>query len=101
MSYLQILQTEFTFILQARKHVLVLARTGGLDCLADVQQEHLPLLKKMHDVGLKWAEKFLNENASLVFRLGYHSVSRVYIQGLFFLSPIQKKEKKNCSLSFD
>lgn len=58
---------------KARKHVLVLARTGGLDCLADVQKEHLPLLKKMHDMGLKWAEKFFNENASLVFRLGYHS----------------------------
>ncbi|TKY63529.1 Histidine triad (HIT) protein [Spatholobus suberectus] len=58
---------------KARKHVLVLARTGALDCLADVQKEHLQLLKKMHDVGLKWAEKFLNENASLVFRLGYHS----------------------------
>ncbi|KAL2337721.1 hypothetical protein Fmac_012167 [Flemingia macrophylla] len=58
---------------KARKHVLVLARTGGLDCLADVQKEHLQLLKKMHDVGLKWAEKFLNESASLVFRLGYHS----------------------------
>lgn len=58
---------------KARKHVLVLARTRGLDFLADVQTEHLQLLRKMHDVGLKWAEKFLNENASLVFRLGYHS----------------------------
>ncbi|RDX69924.1 Transcription factor bHLH140, partial [Mucuna pruriens] len=58
---------------KAQKHVLVLSRTGGLDCLADVQEEHLHLLKKMHDVGLKWAEKFLNENDSLVFRLGYHS----------------------------
>ncbi|XP_054791901.1 LOW QUALITY PROTEIN: transcription factor bHLH140-like [Prosopis cineraria] len=58
---------------KAQKHVLVLARTRGLDCLADVQNDHLHLLKKMHAVGLKWAEKFLQENASLVFRLGYHS----------------------------
>ncbi|KAJ1416243.1 P-loop containing nucleoside triphosphate hydrolase [Sesbania bispinosa] len=59
---------------KAQKHVLVLARTEGLDSLANVQNEHLQLLKKMHAVGLKWAEKFLQESASLVFRLGYHSV---------------------------
>lgn len=87
-------QTEFTCVLQAQKHVLVLARTGGLDCLSDVQNGHLPLLKKMHAVGLKWAEKFLHENASLVFRLGYHLVCRVYIQNLFFfLFPHPGKEK--------
>ncbi|KAG5071189.1 hypothetical protein JHK86_006400 [Glycine max] len=57
---------------KAQKHVLVLAQTVGLDCLADVQKEHLQLLNKMHDVSLKWAEKFLNENAALVFHLGYH-----------------------------
>jgi len=87
-------QTEFTDVLQAQKHVLVLARTGGLDCLADVQKEQLQLLKKMHDVGVKWAEKFLTENASLVFRLGYHSVCRMYIQELFFLYSVKKKKKK-------
>lgn len=32
------------------------------------------MLKTMHAVGLKWAEEFLNENESLIFRLGYHSV---------------------------
>jgi aprataxin len=53
-------------------------------------------LKRMHAVGLKWAEKFLSENASLVFRLGYHSVCRVYIQDIFsfFTSPAQKKKRK-------
>ena len=76
--------TEFLCALQAQKHVLVLARSGGLDCLSDVQNEHLSVLKRMHAVGLKWAEKFLSENSSLVFRLGYHSVCRVYIQDLFF-----------------
>ncbi|XP_027334935.1 transcription factor bHLH140 isoform X2 [Abrus precatorius] len=50
---------------KAQKHVLVLARIVGLDCLADVQNEHAQLLKKMHAVGLKWADKFLHENASL------------------------------------
>lgn len=52
----------------------MLARAAGLDRLADVRTEHLQLLKTMHNVGLKWAEKFLTENESLVFRIGYHSV---------------------------
>nr|GME08854.1 transcription factor bHLH140 [Ipomoea batatas]GME19944.1 transcription factor bHLH140 [Ipomoea batatas] len=59
---------------KSQKHLLVLARVEGLDRLADVSKEHLPLLKTMHAVGLKWAEEFLNENESLIFRLGYHSV---------------------------
>ncbi|XP_031280300.1 transcription factor bHLH140-like isoform X2 [Pistacia vera] len=59
---------------KAKKHILVLARCDGLDHLADVSKEHLQLLKMMHAMGLKWAEKFLLEDASLVFRLGYHSV---------------------------
>lgn len=59
---------------KAQKHLLVLARVEGLDRLEDVQKEHLILLKTIHSVGLKWAEKFLSENNSLTFRLGYHSV---------------------------
>ncbi|KAL2484847.1 Transcription factor bHLH [Abeliophyllum distichum] len=59
---------------KAQRHLLVLARGEGLDCLADVRREHLSLLKTMHAVGLKWTEKFLDENKSLTFRLGYHSV---------------------------
>lgn len=58
---------------KAEKHLLVVARAAGLDQLADVRPEHLQLLRTMHNVGLKWAEKFLTENESLVFRLGYHS----------------------------
>ncbi|XVE76587.1 hypothetical protein DITRI_Ditri12bG0185100 [Diplodiscus trichospermus] len=58
---------------KAKRHILVLARIEGLDCLADARKEHLQLLMKMHEVGLKWANKFLHEDASLVFRLGYHS----------------------------
>ncbi|WOG88227.1 hypothetical protein DCAR_0207461 [Daucus carota subsp. sativus] len=58
---------------KAEKHLLVVARAAGLDQLADVRPEHLHLLRSMHNVGLKWAEKFLTENESLVFRLGYHS----------------------------
>ncbi|XP_073044532.1 transcription factor bHLH140 [Primulina eburnea] len=58
---------------KAQHHLLVLARADGLDCPAIVRREHISLLKTMHAVGLKWAEKFLNDNQSLSFRLGYHS----------------------------
>ncbi|XP_008243317.1 PREDICTED: transcription factor bHLH140 [Prunus mume] len=58
---------------RAQRHVLVVARYEGLDCLADVRKEHLQLLRTMHAVGLKWAEKLLHDDSSLVFRLGYHS----------------------------
>ncbi|KAG8377052.1 hypothetical protein BUALT_Bualt09G0127900 [Buddleja alternifolia] len=61
-------------VLEAQVHLLVLARADGLDSIADVRREHIPLLKTMHAVGLKWAEKLINENGSLLFRLGYHSV---------------------------
>ena len=60
--------------MQAKRHVLVISRANGLDSLADVKKEHLPLLRKMHSTGVEWAQKFLEEDASLVFRLGYHSV---------------------------
>ncbi|XP_039019501.1 transcription factor bHLH140 isoform X2 [Hibiscus syriacus] len=59
---------------KAKRHLLVLARIKGLDCLADVRKEHLHLLKTMHEVGLRWTNKFLGEDASLVIRLGYHSI---------------------------
>lgn len=52
----------------------MLSRYEGLDQLADVSKEHLQILKTMHAVGLKWAETFLREDTSLIFRLGYHSV---------------------------
>lgn len=55
----------------------MVARYEGLDCLADVHKEHLQLLRTMHAVGLKWAEKFLHDDSSLVFRLGYHSVCMI------------------------
>lgn len=55
----------------------MVARYEGLDCLADVRKEHLQLLRTMHALGLKWAEKFLHDDSSLVFRLGYHSVCMI------------------------
>ncbi|PRQ42887.1 putative adenylylsulfatase [Rosa chinensis] len=58
---------------KAQKHLLVVARHPGLDRLADVCKEHIQLLRTMHAVGLKWAEKFLHDDSTLVFRLGYHS----------------------------
>ncbi|XP_042487098.1 transcription factor bHLH140 isoform X2 [Macadamia integrifolia] len=62
---------------KAQKHLLMLARMDGLDSLADVGTEHLQLLKTMHAMGLKWAQRFLSVDASLVFRLGYHSVCAI------------------------
>ncbi|KAK9124560.1 hypothetical protein Sjap_014162 [Stephania japonica] len=58
---------------KARRHLLVVARMDGLDCLADACEEHLHLLKAMHAMGEKWAKKSISEDASLIFRLGYHS----------------------------
>lgn len=60
--------------MQAKRHILVISRMDGLDSLADVKKEHLPLLRRMHLAGVKWAQKFLEEDAALEFRLGYHSV---------------------------
>ncbi|XVF08309.1 hypothetical protein REPUB_Repub06bG0215400 [Reevesia pubescens] len=59
---------------KAKRHLLVLARLEGLDSLADARKEHLHMLIRMYEVGLKWVNKFLHEDASLIFRLGYHSV---------------------------
>ncbi|KAB2630476.1 transcription factor bHLH140 [Pyrus ussuriensis x Pyrus communis] len=56
------------------KHVLLVARCEGLDRLSDVRKEHLQLLRTMHKVCLKWVEKFLDDDSSLVFRLGYHTI---------------------------
>lgn len=75
-------------IQQARKHLLVLARRQGLDQLADVREEHLQLLKTMHAEGLKWIEKFLSEDASLVFRLGYHSVCSINLCNLLLCKKL-------------
>ncbi|XVF55062.1 hypothetical protein PTKIN_Ptkin06aG0006600 [Pterospermum kingtungense] len=58
---------------KAKRHLLVLARLEGLDSLADVRKKHLLLLLEMYEVGLKWVNRFMCEDASLVFRLGYHS----------------------------
>ncbi|KAJ1297594.1 hypothetical protein BS78_01G388500 [Paspalum vaginatum] len=75
-----ILETSDEFVVlkdlypKAKRHVLVISRMDGLDSLADVKKEHLPLLRRMHSAGVKWAQKFLEEDADLVFRLGYHSV---------------------------
>ncbi|KAK9668510.1 hypothetical protein RND81_13G065600 [Saponaria officinalis] len=59
---------------KAKKHILVLARLDGVDGIEDVCQKHLVLLNTMHKVGTKWAERFLQEDETLIFRLGFHSV---------------------------
>lgn len=58
---------------KAQKHLLVVARKDGLDRLTDVRVEHLPLLRTMHNAGVKWATKLISDEPSLVFRFGYHS----------------------------
>ncbi|CAN1771779.1 Transcription factor bHLH140 [Linum perenne] len=58
---------------KAKKHLLVVTRHRGLDQLADANEEHIQQLSTMHSAGMKWAERFLQEDPSLVFRLGYHS----------------------------
>ncbi|CAM0872712.1 unnamed protein product [Alopecurus aequalis] len=83
---------------KAKKHVLVISRTDGLDSLADVKKEHLSLLRSMHSVGVKWAQKFLEEDASLTFRLGYHSVPsmrqlHLHVISQDFNSPSLKNKK--------
>ncbi|KAJ7950009.1 transcription factor bHLH [Quillaja saponaria] len=81
---------------KAQRHLLVLARTEGLDSLANVRKEHLQLLKKMHAVGLLWAEKFLRADGSLVFRLGYHSVPSMRQLHLHVISQdFDSKHSKN------
>lgn len=59
---------------KARKHVLVLAREESVDGLEDVGRENIQLLEEMQNVGLKWVQRFQDEDPSLIFRLGYHSV---------------------------
>lgn len=83
---------------KAKKHVLVISRTDGLDSLADVNKEHLSLLRSMHSVGVKWAQKFVEEDASLIFRLGYHSVPsmrqlHLHVISQDFNSPGLKNKK--------
>lgn len=68
---------SYLYLPQAQRHLLVVARADGLDSIASVCERHIPLLKTMHAVGLEWAEKFIREDKSMPFRLGYHSVSHV------------------------
>ncbi|KAA8517752.1 hypothetical protein F0562_015243 [Nyssa sinensis] len=81
---------------KAQKHLLVLVRSEGLDCLADACKEHLLLLRTMHAMGLKWAEKFSSEDESLVFRLGYHSAPSMQQLHLHVISQdFNSKHLKN------
>ncbi|KAJ3699529.1 hypothetical protein LUZ61_003234 [Rhynchospora tenuis] len=83
---------------KARKHVLVLSRLNGLDCLEDSKREHLPILRSMHSAGVKWVKKFHSEDPSLHFRLGYHSVPsmrqlHLHVISQDFDSPSLKNKK--------
>lgn len=83
---------------KGKKHVLVISRQDGLDRLADVGKGHLPLLQHMHNLGEDWITYFLNEDPSLIFRLGYHSVPsmrqlHLHIISQDFDSPCLKNAK--------
>ncbi|XP_020529579.1 transcription factor bHLH140 isoform X2 [Amborella trichopoda] len=83
---------------KAQKHLLVLVRLDGLDGLADVRKENLHLLRDMHSVGLKWVQNFWHDDASLVFRLGYHSAPsmrqlHLHVISQDFDSPHLKNKK--------
>lgn len=54
--------------------MLVLAREESVDGLEDVGRENIQLLEEMQNVGMKWVQRFQDEDPSLIFRLGYHSV---------------------------
>lgn len=61
---------------QARHHLLVLARKGGLDGILDAREEHLPLLLHMEGVGQRLAAQLRQREAEpLRFRFGFHQVS--------------------------
>ncbi|KAK1312410.1 hypothetical protein QJS10_CPA07g01152 [Acorus calamus] len=84
---------------KAKKHILILSRLNGLDQLRDVRKEHLHLMKKMHSIGLEWAKKFIIDDNSMVFRLGYHSVPSMRQLHLHVISQefdsIHLKNKKH------
>ncbi|KAH7429404.1 hypothetical protein KP509_09G046400 [Ceratopteris richardii] len=58
---------------KGRKHLLVVSRQEGLDCVKDLNRSHIQLLKNLQALGEEWVQNLLNEDQSLVFRLGYHS----------------------------
>ncbi|MCO5610252.1 hypothetical protein L7F22_064488 [Adiantum nelumboides] len=58
---------------KGRKHLLVVSRQDGLDSLEDLNRSHIPLLKNLQALGVARVQIFLEEDQSLVFRLGYHS----------------------------
>ncbi|KAL6901901.1 hypothetical protein ACP4OV_004777 [Aristida adscensionis] len=84
---------------KAKRHVLVISRIDGLDSLAEVKTEHLAVLRMMHSTGMKWAQKFMEEDTSLVFRLGYHSVPSMRQLHLHIISQdfdsVSLKNKKH------
>ncbi|KAI5077559.1 hypothetical protein GOP47_0007383 [Adiantum capillus-veneris] len=58
---------------KGRKHLLVVSRQEGLDSLEDLNSSHIQLVKNLHALGEAWVQKLLEEDQSLVFRIGYHS----------------------------
>ncbi|XP_024389394.1 transcription factor bHLH140 isoform X3 [Physcomitrium patens] len=57
---------------KSKKHLLVIARKDGLDSITDIGTQDLPILQHMHTLGETWAKQYIDEDPSLIFRLGYH-----------------------------
>ncbi|XP_057862427.2 transcription factor bHLH140 [Cryptomeria japonica] len=83
---------------KGKKHVLVISRMNGLNSLEDAGKEHLQHLQNIHNLGQEWVAKFLNEDQSMIFRLGYHSVPslrqlHMHVISQDFDSPFLKNAK--------
>lgn len=58
---------------KARKHLLVVSRLDDLDSIDDLRSSHVTLLQDMHNLGQTLVQSSLQQDQSLVFRMGYHS----------------------------
>eukprot|EP00250_Pteridium_aquilinum_P003499 c13818_g1_i1 orf=361-2667(-) len=95
--------TEQTIVIidkfpKGRKHLLVVSRLDGLDSLDDLRSSHLPLLQDMHNLGMTLVQSSLQQDHSLVFRMGYHSDPsmrqlHMHIISQDFDSPALKNKK--------
>ncbi|KAI5068388.1 hypothetical protein GOP47_0016733 [Adiantum capillus-veneris] len=58
---------------KGKKHFLVVSRLDGLDNIGELRHTHLSLLHDIHSLGMSFVQSSLQQDDSLVFRMGYHS----------------------------
>lgn len=95
---------------KAKHHLLVIACQEGLDSVAQLREEHLPLLHHMEELGSKWAAAAcardedppgtppVTSSPSRHFRLGFHAVPsmrqlHMHVVSQDFDSPYLKHKK--------